>query len=60
METKDKILKILKDFGRNSTSRIAGIIGTDYNYTLKLLGELLKENKVIKEEETHSTFWRLK
>lgn len=60
METKDKILKTLKDFGRISTSRIAGIMGMDYIHTNKLLEELLKEKKVIKEEETNSTYWRLK
>ena len=58
--TKDRILKVVKDFGRNSTSRIAGISGLDYNYTIKLLKELEKEKKLIKEKETKSTYWKLK
>jgi len=60
LKTKEKILKILKDFGRNSTSRIAGIMGIDYNYATKLLKELQKEKKVIKEKETNATYWKLK
>lgn len=59
-EAEDKILKTLKDFGRLSTSRIAGIIGIDYNYATKLLEQLNKEKKIKKEEETHSTYWSLK
>lgn len=60
METKDKILKTLKDFGRISTSKIGGIIGIDYYQATKLLEELILENKVIKQEETTATYWSLK
>lgn len=57
---KEKILEVLKKSGRISTTRIAGTIGIDYNYASKLLEELEKENKIIKEEETNAIYWKLK
>jgi ribosomal protein S25 len=60
MEIKDKILKTLKDFGRISTSKIAGITGIDYNYANKILEELLKDKKIIKQIETNAVYWSLK
>ena len=60
MDAKNKILKTLKDFGSLSSSRIAGIVGIDYNYATKLLEELLSENKITKIETPNSNYWRIK
>lgn len=60
MKAKEKILKTLKDFGKTATSRIAAIVRTDYNYTIKLLEELEEEGIVIQEKLTYSTYWELK
>jgi len=57
---KDKVLKLLKQKKKLSTSRVAGYLGIDYNYCLKLLNELLEEKKVKREEETLATYWSLK
>ncbi len=58
MEIKKRILDTLKE-GKLSTSRVAGILGIDYHYTIRLLDELLSEGKVEKIEETIATYWRL-
>ncbi len=58
MNIKKRILDTLEE-GKLSTSRIAGILGIDYYYTIKLLDELLSEGKVEKIEETIATYWRL-
>lgn len=60
MEDKEKITKTLKDFGRLSTSRIGAICGFDNLKLKKLLDELLKENKIVKEKETVAVYWRLR
>ena len=60
MTIKEKILKNLKYFGRVSTSRIAGIVGVDYNYATIMLNELAKENKVKKCKETLATYWEIR
>lgn len=60
MTAKEKILKTLNDFGSLSSSRIAGIIGIDYNYAIKLLEELLSENEISKIETPNSIYWRTK
>ena len=60
MKLKEKILKVMKEFGRLPTSRIGGILGINYNYTKNVLEELEKENKVIKEKETSAVYWKLK
>ncbi len=60
MKTKDKLIKVLKDNKKQlATSRISGLLGLDYQYTLKLLEELLKEKRVVKNKETMATYWRL-
>lgn len=56
---KEKILKLLKEQKRLSTSRVAGFLGIDYSYCLKLLNELVKEKKIKKIEETLATYWSL-
>ena len=60
MEKKDEIIKWLKEFKRLSTTRIMGLIGLNLEYTKKYLEELEKEKKIVKEQETNSTYWRLK
>jgi len=60
MEAKEKILKNLKELGALSSSRIAGIIGIDYNYAMKLLTELLEEDKIKKNETPNSIYWEIK
>jgi predicted transcriptional regulator len=59
MEKKEEILKWLKQFKRLPTSRIMALVGLNLEYTKKYLEELEKENKIIKEEETHSVYWKL-
>jgi len=54
------VIKTLTDFGRISTSRVAGIVGIDYNYAVKILDELVKEKKIKKQVETNSTYWEIK
>ena len=60
MDDKEKIIKTLKDFGRLPTSRIVGITVLFSPKAKFLLGELMKENKVKKIEETVATYWELK
>ena len=60
MIAKERVIKTLKDFGRLSTSRIAGIIGYNYSYTLIILKDLEKDKKVKKIEETNAVFWELR
>lgn len=59
MDAKQKILKTLNDFGKNSTSRVAGIVGIDYNYATTMLSELEKEKKVKQEKVGSFTFWEI-
>ncbi len=56
----DKILELLKEIDRASTTKIAESVKIDYIYATKLLNELEKEKKVKKKEETVATYWELK
>lgn len=58
MNKKQEILKWLKKIGRLPTGRIGALSNCDYHKTLKLLEELEKEGKVIKEKETRAIYWR--
>lgn len=60
MNAKEKIKKTLKDFGKTTTSRIAGIIGLDYVYATNLLNELEEKKEIKKEVIGRYTFWELK
>ena len=60
MSIEEKILKTLKDFGRKPTSQISSICGINFSRTFEKLNKLLKENKVIKQQETNSTYWEFK
>lgn len=56
----EKILKELKKRKDQSTSYLAGVANIDYNYALKILKRLEKENKVTKISVKKFNFWRLK
>lgn len=60
ISAKEKILKLLKENGKLATSRIAGIIGLDYNYASKILNELKEQKKVKEIKETMATYWEIK
>jgi predicted transcriptional regulator len=60
MEAKEKVIKTLTDFGESSTSKIAAIVGVDYYYAIKLLEELVAEDKIIKIATPNSTYWKIK
>ena len=59
MELKNKVIKILKDFGKLPTSRIAAIVGMNTDRAKEILEGLEKENKVKKIRETLATYWEL-
>jgi len=60
MGAKEQIIKTLKNSQTLSTSRIAGIVGIDYNYATKLLEELFSEKIIDKIETGKSTYWKIK
>jgi len=60
MKAKEKILKLLKKEKQLSTSRIAGLIGIDYVYAVKLLHELEQEKKIKRLEVPSAVYWSLK
>lgn len=60
MESKEKIKNLLTENKELSTTRISGMLGIDYNQTLKLLNELLNDNLIEKQEVSKFTFWRIK
>ena len=60
METTKKILKTLEDFGRLSTSRVAGIVGMNTDRAREALELLLKRKKVKRFKETVATYWEIR
>jgi predicted HTH transcriptional regulator len=58
-DKKAEIIELLKREERCPTSKIAAHIGRTANYTRKYLEELAKDKKVIKEDETNSTYWKI-
>jgi len=58
-EKKEEVLRWLKQFKRLSSSRFVGLLGIDYNSVKKILESLEQEKRIIREEETNSTYWRL-
>lgn len=54
------IISFITQYGRSPTSKIASIIGLPSNYATGYLDELATEKKVIKEQETNSTYWKIK
>ena len=57
---RDEIIKWLKELKRVPTSKFVGLLGRDYVSIKKLLNEMESEGLIIKEEETHSTYWKIK
>lgn len=56
---KKEVLKILKQKGRLSTTRIAAFVGMN-NDRAKMLLEEMEKNKLIKKvEETLATYWEI-
>ncbi len=60
MNTEQKILKALKDYGRLPTGRVAAIIGMNYHRALKKLQVMWEQGFVYGEVETIATYWKLK
>lgn len=58
-EKKKQIIEWLNKLGRLSTSRFVGILGINYELVKKYLEELEINGKIIREEETNSTYWIL-
>jgi len=56
---KEQILKALKQYKRLATARIMGITGLNLVYTKKYLQELEEERKIVREEETNATYWKI-
>lgn len=60
MELKEKTLNTLKNFGKLSTSRVAGIVGMNNDRAKEILEELVNEKKASKIQETVATYWEIK
>ena len=60
MDLKKRVLKVLNDFGKLPTSRIAAIVGMNGDRAKDILEELVRENKIKKIEETIAIYWELK
>jgi len=58
-EQAEKILEILKSFGKLPTARLSAIVGINYDYLKPLLEELLKNKRIKKIKETLATYWEL-
>jgi len=59
MDKKQKIINYLKRNGRSSTSKIAYIIKSNIWMAQEYLEVLEEEGKIIKEQETNATYWKL-
>lgn len=57
-KAKRKILAALLEEGELTTKQISNKINIHYYRTKILLTELLEENKIIREQKSHYTFWR--
>ena len=55
----EKVLKVLKDFGKQSSSKISWNSHLNYNEALLILDKLEKQSKVEKEELGKITYWEL-
>lgn len=60
MNQQEKIKKTLTDFGRLSTSRVAGIVGMSHEKVLLILQKMWEDKDIVGEVETTATYWRLK
>ena len=57
---KEEIIKWLYEFKRIPTSRFIGLLGLKYDSIKKILNDLEKKGKIIKQKETNATYWILK
>jgi len=57
---KERILKVLRDFGEIPTARISAICGINYYSIIPLLEELRQEGKIISNVSPVASYWRLK
>ena len=55
----EKIIEVLKNFGRLPTARLSAIVGINYDYLKPLLEELLLQRRIKKIEETLATYWEI-
>ena len=60
MDTKKRILDLLKKEEEISTSRISAELSLNYYYAEKYLNKLKDEGKIELIEKGNSKFWRLK
>ena len=62
MRRKKAILKMLKEYGRSSTTRISFVALGHTNAWIaeRYLEMLEKEGKVVHEVETNATYWKIK
>jgi len=56
---KQKVLMILNDFGRKSSSQIGSIAGINYSYIVPILNDLKKQKLIYSIKETNSTYWKI-
>ena len=59
-EKQKKIIKILKEEGEVSTTKIAFLISVIYYQAEKYLEELEKEGIIIRIIKNNATYWRIK
>jgi len=59
MTAKNKILTSLKDNGGLTTSRLAGLNGLNYAFTLDILNKLKKEKFVTNVKSESMTIWEI-
>jgi len=60
MNKKEKMIYWIKKLKRLPTSKIMALTGTNLEYTFKYLGELEKEGKIERQDETNASYWVLK
>lgn len=59
-EKEEKILKVLKENGEMTTTKIANCVGTNYYSCLHHLEKLESEGKIVRKNYGgKDTFWRL-
>ena len=61
-DKKKKILFVLSKYGRMPTTKLCfiGFEHTDYQPLFLVLEELVKDKKIIKQEETNAIYWSIK
>jgi len=59
-EKREIIIRWLREFVRLPTSRFVGLTGWSYDSIKKILEDMETEGLIIRDEETNSSYWRLK